>query len=144
MLAGERVQAREQLLQYADRCERAVDVDLASPAAVDETSDRKLIAHHGKAERLQPLGHVGADLEEAFHQPRIDMSGGGKVVADSALAPEVIEALGAAFPVSTARRTIFPYAYACPAGVMRDGDRNMGCTEVMSPWGDAVSEHLRL
>ncbi len=86
----------------------------------------------------------GQSLEEAFHQPRIDMSGGGKVVADSALAPEVIEALGTAFPVTTARRTVFPYAYACPAGVMRDGDRNMGCTEVMSPWGDAVSEHLRL
>ena len=86
----------------------------------------------------------GQSLEEAFHQARIDMSGSGKVVADSALAPEVIEALGAVFPVSTARRTVFPYAYGCPAGVLRDGDHNMGCTEVMSPWGDAVNEHLSL
>jgi hypothetical protein len=35
--------------------------------------------------------------------------------------------------------TAYPYAFACPAGVMRDGDLNMGCTEIMSPYGDAVS-----
>jgi len=26
-----------------------------------------------------------------------------------------------------------------PAGVMRSGEMNMGCTEIMSPWGDAVA-----
>ena len=40
------------------------------------------------------------------------------------------------------KRTIFPYAFACPAGVMRDGDRNAGCTEIMSPWGDAIAEDM--
>jgi gamma-glutamyltranspeptidase/glutathione hydrolase len=45
-------------------------------------------------------------------------------------------------PVSIARRNVYPYAFACPAGVMRDGDMNMGCTEIMSPYGDAVSERL--
>ncbi len=29
---------------------------------------------------------------------------------------------------------------AVPAGVLRDGDLNMGCTEIMSPWGDAIAE----
>ena len=82
----------------------------------------------------------GQTLEEAFHQGRIDMSGGGKVVADSALPAQVIAALAEAFPTSSARRTVYPYAYACPAGVLRDGTQNMGCTEVMSPWGDAVPE----
>jgi hypothetical protein len=23
---------------------------------------------------------------------------------------------------------------------LRDGEMNMGCTEIMSPWGDAVAE----
>ena len=82
----------------------------------------------------------GMSLEEAFHRPRIDMSGGDKVVADVALPPEVIRALEAAFPTATARRTVFPYAFACPAGVERAGGMNMGCTEIMSPWGDAVAE----
>jgi hypothetical protein len=45
-----------------------------------------------------------------------------------------------AFPVRTARRMCFPYAFAVPAGVLREGELNMGCTEVMSPWGDAIAE----
>jgi gamma-glutamyltranspeptidase / glutathione hydrolase len=84
----------------------------------------------------------GLTLEEAFHQPRIDMSGGDTLVADRSLPAEVIAALQSVFPTVTARRTVFPYAFACPAGVLRDGDMNMGCTEIMSPWGDAVAERL--
>jgi gamma-glutamyltranspeptidase/glutathione hydrolase len=82
----------------------------------------------------------GLSLEEAFHRPRIDMSGGDTVVADRALPHEVIGALEAAYRTRTARRTVFPYPFAVPAGVLRDGDMNMGCTEIMSPWGDAVAE----
>ena len=82
----------------------------------------------------------GLTLEEAFHQPRIDMSGGSEVVADRALPAEVIDALQAHFQTITTRRTVFPYAFACPAGVLRQGEFNMGCTEIMSPWGDAVQE----
>jgi gamma-glutamyltranspeptidase/glutathione hydrolase len=82
----------------------------------------------------------GLTLEEAFHQQRIDMSGASKVMADRTLPRAVLEALGAAFPTSTTVRTNFPYAFACPAAVLRDGDQNMGCTEIMSPWGDAVAE----
>ena len=82
----------------------------------------------------------GMTLEEAFHQQRIDMSGGSTVTADRTLPQAVLDALAAAFPTSTAVRTNFPYAFACPAAVLRDGDLNMGCTEIMSPWGDAVPE----
>lgn len=80
----------------------------------------------------------GMSLEEAFHQPRIDVSGGAGIVADQALPAEVQQALAQVMPVTTTRRNVFPYAFACPAGVMREGSRNMGCAEVMSPWGDAV------
>ena len=57
-----------------------------------------------------------------------------------ALAPEIVAALAAHFPTVTTRRTCFPYAFAVPAGVLREGDMNTGCTEVMSPWGDAVAQ----
>jgi gamma-glutamyltranspeptidase/glutathione hydrolase len=80
-------------------------------------------------------------LEEAFHHPRVDNSGGGAIVADEALSPEIIAALEAVHPVTTTRRTVFPYAFACPAGVMRENGMNMGCTEIMSPWGDAITEN---
>jgi len=79
-------------------------------------------------------------LEDAFHAPRIDMSGAPPLIADAALAPAELAALKAAFPVETARRTVFPYPFAVPAAVLREGGLNSGCTEIMSPWGDAVAE----
>jgi len=82
----------------------------------------------------------GFDLEKAFHQPRIDFSGADKIVADHHLDDEILAALAAYLPTSVARRNIFPYLFACPAGVMRSNGLNSGCTEVMSPWGDAVLE----
>jgi len=78
-------------------------------------------------------------LEDAFHQPRIDVSGSGEVTADQLLSEDIRAALAAEMPTATTRRNVFPYSFACPAGVLRDGTRNMGCTEIMSPWGDAVA-----
>ncbi|WP_223426592.1 gamma-glutamyltransferase [Tateyamaria pelophila] len=80
------------------------------------------------------------DIEAAFHAPRIDVSGGGGAVADETLPKDVLTALASVMPVQTTRRTVMPYAFACPAGVMRDGNVNTGCTEIMSPWGDAALE----
>ena len=82
----------------------------------------------------------GMDVGAAFHQPRIDVSGGDTVVADDSLPAEVIAALDAQHPTVATRRTVFPYAFACPAGVLRRGGRNSGCTGIMSPWGDAIPE----
>jgi gamma-glutamyltranspeptidase / glutathione hydrolase len=82
----------------------------------------------------------GASLEDAFHRPRIDMSGEDRIIADRALASETIAELNRFLPTTTARRGIFPYAFAVPAGVLREGELNMGCTEIMSPWGDAVAQ----
>lgn len=79
------------------------------------------------------------DLEAAFHQPRIDNTGADLVIADETLSPAVLEALAAKHAVKTAKRSIFPYAFAVPSGVMRAGGLNCGCTEIMSPWGDAVA-----
>jgi gamma-glutamyltranspeptidase/glutathione hydrolase len=80
------------------------------------------------------------DVGEAFHQPRIDVSGGETVVADDSLPADVIAALEAEHNTVTTRRAVFPYAFACPAGVQRKEGRNSGCTEIMSPWGDAITE----
>jgi len=82
----------------------------------------------------------GLTLEEAFHQQRIDVTGGGKAIADRSLPQPVLDALAATMPTTTALRTNFPYAFANPSAVLRDGETNTGCTEIMSPWGDAVAE----
>ncbi|MGF1629734.1 MAG: gamma-glutamyltransferase [Kiloniellaceae bacterium] len=85
------------------------------------------------------LADFGMSLEEAFHQPRIDASGGDTVIADDSLPPATLAALAGATKVVTTRRTPYPYAFACPAGVLREGQENTGATEPLSPWGDAVA-----
>ena len=85
----------------------------------------------------------GMDLETAFHTPRIDASAASGTVVDEDLPPEVAEALAKVGPVKRAKRTVHPYAFAVPAGVMREGGRNCGATEIMTPWGDAVHENAR-
>ncbi|MHA6345165.1 gamma-glutamyltransferase [Roseivivax sp. CAU 1761] len=86
------------------------------------------------------LGDLGLDLQGAFDQPRIDVSGGAAIVADDRLPAEVQEALGQVAPVTAVRRTLLPYPFACPAAVLQDGARRFGMTEVMTAWGDAVAE----
>lgn len=82
----------------------------------------------------------GLSIEEAFHQPRIDLSGSNKIMADRKLAPEILNELSSLMETGVVRRNVFPYSFACPAGVMRANGINSGCTEIMSPWGDAVME----
>ncbi|MDP2699946.1 gamma-glutamyltransferase family protein [Thalassospira sp.] len=82
-------------------------------------------------------------LEDAFHQPRIDSSGGDTVIADQNLSPDILARLRDQHQCVTTRRTVFPYAFACPAGVERRGNTNQGATEIMSPWGDAIAENTQ-
>ncbi|WP_069300645.1 gamma-glutamyltransferase [Neptunicoccus sediminis] len=86
------------------------------------------------------VSDYGMSLSDAFHHPRIDVSGGDTVVVDDSLPADVQAGLAEKHPIHTTRRTIFPYAFACTAGVMRRNGKNAGCTEIMSPWGDAISE----
>ena len=82
----------------------------------------------------------GGDLDAAFHAPRIDVSGGDMVIADEAIPGADLASLRRTHRVETVPRTVFPYAFACPSGVARQGATNWGATEIVSPWGDAVAE----
>ena len=81
-------------------------------------------------------------LEDSFHAPRIDASDANQLIADESLPHDVLDRLREDSTVAETKRTIFPYAFACPAGVMRANGQNSGCTEIMSPWGDAISEDM--
>ena len=81
----------------------------------------------------------GMDMQQAIEAPRIDVSGGEMVTADERLAGPVADLLAQHHPTALAQRLPFPFAFACPAGVMREGDRNSGTTETFSPWGDGVT-----
>jgi gamma-glutamyltranspeptidase/glutathione hydrolase len=86
------------------------------------------------------LADFDMSLEDAFSRPRIDVSGDERIVADEALAADVIDALEDIAPVTAVRRSLLPYPFACPEGVLDDGTTRRGMTEPMSAWGDAVAE----
>ncbi|OWT80201.1 MULTISPECIES: gamma-glutamyltransferase [unclassified Achromobacter] len=86
------------------------------------------------------LSEYGMTLEDAFRQPRIDMSGSGTVIANSKLPAAVIDALLAAFPTVQTQATLYPYAYAFPSAVMASQGRHFGATEITSPWADAIGQ----
>lgn len=106
--------------------------------AIGASGGRKILP--AVANLVSFMVDFGMDLETAFHTPRIDVSGTEGTVMDEDLPQDVADALAALGPVTPARRTLHPYAFAVPAGVMREAGRNCGATEIMSPWGDAVSE----
>jgi gamma-glutamyltranspeptidase/glutathione hydrolase len=86
----------------------------------------------------------GMALDEAWHTPRIDASGGERIGIDPRIAPQVRAALEREFAVSETELVVYPTNFACPSGVLRDWDRgeNSGIADVMSPWSAAVSEDM--
>ncbi|MGR3321530.1 MAG: gamma-glutamyltransferase [Pseudooceanicola sp.] len=92
---------------------------------------------------VSQLAHLVTDrnlpLEEAFHHPRIDYST-STLVADESIPEEALAALSADHNVTTRPRNVYPLNWACTSGVMRRAGRNSGCTEITTPWGDAVRE----
>jgi len=107
-------------------------------AAIGASGGRKILP--AVTQLASFLVDFGMGLEDAFHHPRIDVSKVDSIIADEALGGDMLAALARRFDVHATPRTLFPYAFACPAGVLSGRGLQTGCTEIMSPWGDAISE----
>ena len=81
-------------------------------------------------------------LEDAFHHPRIDASGGERVGVDPRLRQEVQDALGEKFPTHSTELVVYPTNFACPSAVLNDlgTSERFGMSDVMSPWSGAAAE----
>lgn len=91
---------------------------------------------------MQVLSFVldhGMSIEEACHQPRIDVSGGPRVGVDGALPRSVADVLAARFDCDRVTHAVFPSLFARPNVVGYDPARGVatGCAYVMSPWAKA-------
>ncbi|MFN9488531.1 MAG: gamma-glutamyltransferase family protein [Betaproteobacteria bacterium] len=84
----------------------------------------------------------GMSLKDAFHQPRIDASGGDTVGVDPRHDQSTVQALGAQFPVNLTELVVYPTNFACPSAVLHDPNsgEHQGISDVMSPWSGAVAE----
>lgn len=83
----------------------------------------------------------GMSLSDAFHQPRIDASGGDAVGVDPRHPDATLRALAAKFPIDLTELVVYPTNFACPSAVLRDPESgaHYGITDVMSPWSGAVA-----
>jgi gamma-glutamyltranspeptidase/glutathione hydrolase len=83
----------------------------------------------------------GMRLEDAFHHPRIDASGGDTVGIDPRMPQAIKEALAKAFPIQETELVVYPTNFACPSSVYQAADgEHFGISDVMSPWSGAVAE----
>ena len=65
-------------------------------------------------------------LEDAFHQPRIDASGGDTVSVDPRLPEAITQARSPTqFPTVETELVVYPTNYACPSAVLRDPNGGM-------------------
>lgn len=81
-------------------------------------------------------------LEEAFAQPRVDVSGDDLVTVSADLWSPIPETLAAHHPTRIVQARVYPNSYACPVAVLRDkvDNHHYGTAEVINPWADAVPE----
>ncbi len=86
------------------------------------------------------LTDFGMDLETALHQPRIDVSGAGVMLADKALDGDILARLGEDNTVIGKKRTATPSWFANVSAILRRDGINQGGSEPALPWADAVAE----
>jgi gamma-glutamyltranspeptidase/glutathione hydrolase len=123
------------------------------PTVVDTGSGVRIAVGASGGRRIMPavmqlisfLVDFGMSVDEACHQPRVDVSGTPVVTVDARLPVAVADYLGkhlsGRHQVIRAQHGVYPALFACPNLVVRDENRgvNVGAAFVMSPWSKAVA-----
>ncbi len=81
----------------------------------------------------------GMSLDDAAHQPRIDVSGPDGTSADARLPEGTLAALEAAGPLTVVEHGVLPLNFACPNMVKVGRDGAEGISDAASPWSAAVA-----
>ena len=81
-------------------------------------------------------------LVDAFHQPRLDVSGEGRAILDSRLSDDVTKAITPLMPAIREPVAVYPVQFASPSAVQADAAAGLhhGMSDIASPWSDAVAE----
>ncbi|MEQ1648671.1 MAG: gamma-glutamyltransferase [Hyphomicrobiaceae bacterium] len=126
--------SRRALANYAPAIMTGADESIA----IGGCGGRKIIP--AVFQLLALSADFGFDLEQAFHTPRVDVSGGPTVAVDQRLDAKTKAALTEAFDTVDCESVPFPFPFTIASAVRRSGGRNEGATEPEHPWSDAVSE----
>jgi gamma-glutamyltranspeptidase/glutathione hydrolase len=84
----------------------------------------------------------GLDVETAFHQPRVDVSGVGPIRVNRLLPDTVKQAIASKLPITEVDNPISPLGFANPSCIVRDPKTGVltGMNEVMSPWAGGAAQ----
>ena len=84
----------------------------------------------------------GLDVETAFHQPRVDVSGVGPIRVNRLLPDGVKKAIAAKLPIVEVDNPVSPLGFANPSCIVRDPRTGelTGMNEVMSPWAGGAAQ----
>jgi gamma-glutamyltranspeptidase/glutathione hydrolase len=87
------------------------------------------------------LVDFGMSVDDACHQPRLDVSGTPLVTVDARLPAAISDTLAEGHQVARVQHGVYPALFACPNLVVHDPNRgiNTGGAFVMSPWSKAVA-----
>jgi len=107
--------------------------------AMGASGGRRILA--AVAQVMTFIADFGMTLDQAAHQPRIDVSDPDGVSADYRLPPAVIAALQADGPTEVVEHGVMPINFACPNVIVQhaDGSRS-GISDAASPWSAAVAQ----
>jgi gamma-glutamyltranspeptidase/glutathione hydrolase len=89
---------------------------------------------------LAMAADYGFDLDTAFHQPRVDVSGGMAVTVDRRLPADVRRKLDDNLTTILAEPVVYPFPFTIATAVRRKNGENEGATEPEQPWAEAVTE----
>jgi gamma-glutamyltranspeptidase/glutathione hydrolase len=107
--------------------------------AVGASGGRRILA--SVTQLMAFVTDFGMTLEDAAHQPRIDVSDPDYLSADRRLPVDVIDALSADGPTDVVEHGVIPINFACPNAIMADADAlRVGISDVMSPWSAALAQ----
>ena len=126
--------ARRALANYAP----AIMTGGGATVAIGGCGGRKIIP--AVFQLLCMMADFGFDLEEALHQPRVDVSGGPSVAIDRRLGHKTRMALAESFDTVTAEPVPYPFPFTIASAVRRVKNQNEGATEPEHPTAEAVAE----
>jgi gamma-glutamyltranspeptidase/glutathione hydrolase len=107
--------------------------------AAGASGGRRILA--SVVQLLSFVTDFGMSLEQAAHQPRIDVSDPEYLSADRRLPSSVIEALAADGQTEIVEHGVMPINFACPNAIVVESNGNrIGISDAASPWSAAVSQ----
>jgi gamma-glutamyltranspeptidase / glutathione hydrolase len=124
-------------------CPTVVDTGGGVRMAVGASGGRRIMP--AVMQLISFLVDFRMNVDEACHQPRVDVSGTPLVTVDArlpaAVAEYLDENLSERHQVARAQHGVYPALFACPNLVLRDEQRgvNVGGAFVMSPWSQVVA-----